>query len=218
MDIPSKKGDNMGIINVITIAREYGSGGRTVGHMIADKLGFRYIDKEILRIASDESGINEKLFAKADEEVKLSIFDRLSNKKYKDRWESPESGRFISNDNLFKFQSEAIEKLSEEGNCVIVGRCADYILREKKNVLKAFIHSPMSDRIDRIMELSPLDSQEAASQINKIDSHRAQYYEYYTNRKWDCAENYDICLNTGALSFEQCRDIIIDYMNICEKI
>ena len=126
------------------------------------------------------------------------------------------SGRFISNDNLFQVSVKAIEKLSE-GKLCYSWQMHDYILREK-NVLKAFIHSPMSDRIDRIMELSPLDSQEAASQINKIDSHRAQYYEYYTNRKWDCAENYDICLNTRALSFEQCRDIIIDYMNICEKI
>lgn len=203
---------------VITVAREYGSGGRTVARMIADMLGFHYYDSEILRLASDESGINEALFAKADETVKRSIFDKLANKKFKDKWASPESSKFTSNDNLFKFQSKIIEQLATKGNCVIVGRCADYVLRDRKNVIKVFVHAPLEDKIDRILDLSPLSEDEAKNQIKEIDKHRAEYYEYYTGNKWDCAANYDICINTGKLSFDECCELIMNYIKIRAEI
>ena len=121
---------------VITIARQYGSGGKTVGGMVADRLGIPCYNREILRMASDESGINEKLFAQADEKIKKSALFRISKSVYEGELLPPDSDDFVSTRNLFNYQAKIIKKLAETESCVIVGRCADYILRNYPNVMR----------------------------------------------------------------------------------
>ena len=129
---------------VITIARQYGSGGRTIGEMLAEKLGIHFYDKELMKLASEESGINERLFNTADEKVKQSVFSKMfkTEKAYKGDVISPKSDEFVSDDNLFNYQAKIVKDLAERENCVIVGRCADYVLKDYDHVLSVFIHGP----------------------------------------------------------------------------
>ena len=135
---------------VITIARGYGSGGRTMGKMLADELGIHYYDRELLRLASDESGINEELFGRADEQLKHSFLYRIARKEYKGELIPPDSEDFVSNDNLFNYQAKVIKKLAEQESCIIVGRCADYILKDMDNVVKIFVHASLDDCVKRL--------------------------------------------------------------------
>ncbi|MEG1741851.1 MAG: cytidylate kinase-like family protein [Acetivibrio sp.] len=201
---------------VITIARGYGSGGRTIGKMLSEELGIHYYDRELLRLASDESGINEELFGKADEKVKTSFLYKIMKKSYSGELISPDSDDFVSNDNLFQYQAKVIQQLAqeEEASCIIVGRCADYILKENKNVIRIFVHAPLEHCLDTLETMSSDSRKELQKKVEKIDKHRAEYYEYYTGRKWDNAANYDLCINTSQLSFEEAVGVIKEYIRI----
>lgn len=199
---------------VITIARGYGSGGKTIGKMLANELGISFYDRELLRLASDESGINEQLFAKADEQLKSSLLYRVAKKVYKGELIPPDSDDFVSNDNLFNYQAKIIKELAASESCVIVGRCADYILKDCENVVKIFVHAPLGACIETVRELSSLSQKEAEKKILSIDKHRAEYYKYYTGREWDNAENYDLCLNSSELGFEKCVELVKAYLKI----
>lgn len=127
---------------VITIARQYGSGGLTIGKMLAQKLGVHFYDKELLKLASEDSGINEALFVNADEKIKNTILFKIAHSVYHGELIPPESDDFVSTQNLFNYQAKIIKQLANEEACVIVGRCADFILKDYDNVLSAFIHAP----------------------------------------------------------------------------
>ena len=202
---------------VITIARGYGSGGRTIGKMLAERLGVHYYDRELMRLASDESGINEELFVKADEKLKKSLLFRIAKKTYKGEVIPPDNDEFVSNDNLFHYQAKVIKELAAQESCVIVGRCADYVLRDAENVIKIFVHTPFDDCVETLKGMSSLSEEEIKKKIISIDTHRADYYKYYTGRDWQNAANYDLCLNSSKLGFEKCVDIVVDYMNIRKK-
>ncbi len=135
---------------VITISRGYGSGGRTIGKMLAKELGISFYDRELLRLASDDSGINEELFAKADESVKSSLLYKIARKTYKGELIPPDSDDFISNDNLFNYQAKIIKEIASTEPCVIVGRCADYVLKDYNNVIRVFVHAPLDSCVDRV--------------------------------------------------------------------
>lgn len=167
-----------------------------------------------MRLASDDSGINEELFVKSDEKLKKSLLFRISKKNYKGEVISPDSDDFVSNDNLFHFQSKVIRELAEQESCVVVGRCADYVLKDAENVIKIFVHAPFEDCVETLKGMSSLSEEEIRKKIKSIDTHRAEYYRYYTGRDWTNAANYDLCLNSSKLGFERCVDIVIDYMNI----
>lgn len=199
---------------VITIARGYGSGGRTIGKMLAEELGIHYYDRELLRLASDDSGINEKLFAKADEKIKKSLLFKIARKSYNGELIPPDSDDFVSNDNLFNYQAKIIKELAEEEACVIVGRAADYILKDYDNVVKVFVHAPLEDCIRTLKEMSGDSEKDIEKKIASIDKHRAEYYEYYTGRSWDDAKNYDLCLNSSRLGFNKCVEIVKAYLDI----
>ena len=199
---------------VITIARGYGSGGRTIGKMLAEELGIAYYDRELLRLASDESGINEELFAKADEKIKKSKLFTIASKAYKGELITPDSDDFVSNDNLFNYQAKIIKELADTEPCVIVGRCADYVLKDKDNVVKVFVHAPMQDCIHTLQEMTGRSEKEIEKQIISIDKHREDYYKYYTGRNWEDAKNYDLCLNSSMLGFQKCVDIVKAYLEI----
>ena len=135
---------------VITIARSYGSGGRTLGKLLAKELGINYYDRELIRMASDESGINEALFGEVDEKLKKSPLFRIVKRTYRGEIIPPESGEFVSDDNLFNYQAKVIRQLAEAESCVIIGRCADYVLKEFDHVISLFFYAPREDCIRRV--------------------------------------------------------------------
>jgi len=199
---------------VITIARGYGSGGRTIGKMLAQDLGINFYDRELLRLASDDSGINEELFAKADEQLKKSLLFKVARKVYKGELIPPDREDFISNENLFNYQAKIIRELAEQESCVIVGRAADYILKNYDNVVKVFVHAPLEDCVNTLMEMFGGTRKEIIKKIESIDKRRAEYYKYYTGRDWQDAKNYDLCLNSSKLGFQKCVEIVKAYLDI----
>lgn len=203
---------------VITIARGYGSGGKTIGKMLAEKLNIHFYDRELMRLASDSSGINEELFVKADEKVKKSLLFSVAKKVYHGELIPPDSDDFVSNDNLFNYQAKVIKEIAGQESCVIVGRCADYVLKDYKNVIRIFVHAPFEDCVKTVMELSDISKEDAVKKITSIDKHRAAYYKYYTGHDWENAANYDLCLNSSKLGFDRCVDMVIEYLKIHENI
>ncbi|MDD3367564.1 MAG: cytidylate kinase-like family protein [Lachnospiraceae bacterium] len=199
---------------VITIARQYGSGGKTIGEMLAKDLGIHVYGRELLKLASDESGINEALFAKADEKVKDSRLFRIAQNVYSGELIPPENDDFTSNDNLFNYQAKIIKQLAEEESCVIVGRCADYILKDYDHVLSVFIHAPKDFCMEQSSRKLSMPSKELEKFIAKTDKYRADYYKYHTGRDWTDARNYDLCLDSSKLGFERCVAEIKAYMNV----
>lgn len=200
---------------VITIARGFGSGGRTIGKMLSERLGVEYYDKDILKLASETSGINEQLFAQTDEKAQNAFFSKP--KKYTGDIKSPSSSDFLSPENLFSFQAATIKTIAEKESCIIVGRCADFILDGRKDLIKAFIWADDGACADNVMRLYSVDKAEAQKKIEKIDKERRAYYKQHTGQEWDDVRNYDICLNTSDLGFEKCVDIICEYVRIKTK-
>lgn len=199
---------------VITIAREYGSGGKTIGKMIAQELGIPFYDREILKLASDDSGINESLFAKADEKMASSPLFKIANRVYTGELIPPDSDDFVSNDNLFNYQAKIIKELAEQGPCVIVGRCADFVLKDNENVVRLFVHSTPEKNLETVCNLKGMEEKEAQKLIDKTNKHRAAYYKCYTGRDWDNAKNYDLCLDSSRLTYEKCVEIVKAYISI----
>ena len=199
---------------VITIARQYGSGGRTIGKMLAQELGIHYYDRELLKQASDESGINEALFAQADEKLKNTSLFRIAKNVYGGELIPPDSDDFTSTDNLFNYQAKIIREMAQEESCVIIGRCADYVLKEYDNVLSVFIHAPKDFCMEKAGEVLNLTGRELERYIAKTDKYRAEYYKYHTGREWTDARNYDLCLNSSKLGYERCVQEIIAYMKV----
>ncbi len=198
---------------VITIARGYGSGGKTIGKMLSERLGISYYNREILRMASDESGIHERLFGQVDERIKPALLRPATNV-YKGELIPPESDDFVSDDNLFNYQAKVIKELAERESCVIVGRCADFVLKGYPNIIKVFVHAPFESCVKTVMELYSVSRKEAEKTILATDKHRSAYYRYYTGREWDNAKNYDLCLNSAELGFEKCVEIVDSYRKI----
>lgn len=199
---------------VITIARQYGSGGRTVGEMLAKKLNIHYYDKELMKLASEDSGISETLFANADEKVKSTRLFHIAKSAYNGELIPPESDDFTSTDNLFNYQAKIIRQLAQEESCVIMGRCADYVLKEYNNVLSVFIHAPKAFCMEQAAKKHNMNEKELDRFIQKTDKHRAEYYKYHTKREWTDARNYDLCLDSSKLGFDRCVEEIIAYMKV----
>jgi cytidylate kinase len=201
---------------VITIARGFGSGGRTIGKILAQRLNCNYYDNDLIKLASEESGINIELFGKADEKVKSSLFKRY-NRSYGEYVLSPDSTEFVSDDNLFNYQAKIIRDLAESQDCVIIGRCGDYILRNDPNVLRLFIYANDETCVKNVVDLYGIMPSEAKKTIDKIDKSRAAYYKYYTDKNWYDVSNYDLCLNTSGLSFDRAVDVIMGYIETMRK-
>ena len=199
---------------VITIARQYGSGGKTVGEMLAKDLGIHYYDKELMKLASDDSGINEALFVKADEKVKSSLLFKVAKKVYQGELIPPESDDFTSNDNLFNYQAKIIKELAKQESCVIIGRCADFVLRDYDNVLSVFVHAPEDFCLEQAAKKHSMSTRELEKYIARTDKRRAEYYKYHTGREWTDARNYDLCLDSSKLGFERCVEEIKAYIRV----
>ncbi len=199
---------------IITIARQYGSGGKTIGQMLAKDLGIPCYGREILRMASDDSGIREELFNRADEKLRSNPLFGSSKKVYKGELISPDSDGFVSDENLFNYQAKVIKDLADQGSCVFVGRCADFVLKDRDDVLSVFIHAPKDYCMQRAMERNSMTEKEMEKFIAKTDKYRADFYHYYTGRSWNDARNYDLCLNSSKLGFEKCVEEIKAYINV----
>ena len=198
---------------IVTIARGYGSGGRTIGKMLADRLGVKFYDKDLIRMASDVSGINESLFGQSDEKTRSGVFGKPGV--YKGEVIAPGKSGFISEENLFNYQAMVIKQIAEEGSCVIVGRCADYVLRDDPSVVRVFIYADEEACIKNAADVKGItDRKEALRTIASTDKERAAYYKAHTGREWIDARNYDLCLNSGDLGFDKCVEIITDFIGI----
>lgn len=191
---------------VICVGRQFGSGGREIARQLAEYLNYAYYDKELLAQAAKESGYCQDIFKRADEiSADPMVFSCCGL--------IPSYGLFshsdyLSNEKLFLLQSETIEKIADKGNAIIVGRCADYILRDREDVISIFISDEKENRIERVMKRSEKSHSSAYSMIRKTDKMRASYYNFYADRSWGEASNYDLCINRNAFTEEQFIQII----------
>lgn len=194
---------------VITIARQYGSGGREIGEMLAQKLGVPYYDKELIALAAKKSGLSEEVFRQADERATSSLLYSLVMGTYGFGGGVAGMNDMPINDKLFLIQADIIRKAAEKGACVIVGRCADYVLRERKDCLKVFIHADRDSRLLRAVEKYGIDPAKVSDFLTKKDKQRANYYNFYTNKKWDSMQNYDLTIDSSVFTSEQAVELII---------
>ncbi len=204
---------------VITIGRQYGSGGRITGKNLANELGIHFYDEEILKLTSEQSAIGETYFRLADEKAGNNLLYRIVSH-LKPHIEKPSlEGNVVSPDNLFRFQSDVIRKLAkEEEACIIAGRCADYVLYEAEmediTLVRVFVYADMPTRIQRVMDVDKVDVKEAVRRIKKIDRERKEYYHYYAGKDWMDMTNYDLAINTSEIDLEQTAKLIKDYIRI----
>jgi len=199
--------DNINNHIVISIAREYGSGGRYIGKLIADKLGIKLYDKNFITKVAEETGLSEE-YIESNEEKRESLAG-LNNGYY-----------FGLNnaDKLFLKETELINKLADKESCVIVGRCSNFILRDRKNVIKIFIYSNMENKIKRATEFYGIDKENAEKEINRVNKLRANHYKHYTDKEWNDFSNYDICINSDALGVKKSAELICEMINEkCEQ-
>lgn len=178
--------------NVIVIGRQYGAGGHEIGKMLADKLGYDFYDQEIIKMAAGTTGMTSEFIQKSEETMTNSLLYDLVNQMYQYRDEKEEAPK----DKIFDAESKVIKDLADKGNCVIIGRCSDYVLRDNPHALKVFFHAPMESRSKRVMNRLGLESGEAQRKIRKEDKYRADNYRYYTGRIWGAAANFDLTINT----------------------
>ena len=199
---------------VITIARQYGSGGKTIGKMLGNDLGIPVYSREILKLASEDSGINETLFNEVDERVKGGPLKRIMRREYRGELLTPENDDFLSKQNLFNYQAKIIKGLAEEEACVIIGRCADYVLQGYPNVVSVFVHASPEYCRKMAIERGAQSSRDVDRFIEQTDRSRAEYYRHYTGHEWTNAKNYDLCLNSEKLGFDKCVEMIKAYIDI----
>lgn len=195
----------------ITIARGYGSGGRRIGQKLADKLNIDFVDRELLQLASIESGINEALFGEADERItKPLLLFKNSRKSRVGDVLSPEQNGFISDENLYNFQAKVLHSLIEKESFVVMGRAADYIMKDLPNVLTVNIQASHAFCVKETMRKNGLPEREADAFATKTDRYRADFYKYYTGRDWNDPSNFDICLSSERLGDDNCIRLIIE--------
>lgn len=201
---------------IITIGRQFGSGGREIGMKLAKDLDIGFYDKEMLERASKDSGICKELFETHDEKPTSSFLYSLVMDTYSMGYSSSTYTDMPLNHKVFLAQFEAIKKIAEEGPCVLVGRCADYALESYENVLNVFIRADLESRIRRIARDTDSTDAKAKDLIIKQDKKRASYYNYYTNKRWGDAGSYDLCLNSSKLGIDGTVEAIKDVLARCE--
>ena len=202
---------------VITIGRQYGSGGREIGMRLAEELGIKCYDKELLNQAAKDSGICEELFEHHDEKPTNSFLYSLVMDTYSFGYSSAAFADMPINHKVFLAQFDTIKKIAQEESCVMVGRCADYALAEYPGAISVFIHADMDKRIHRLSKIYDLSASAAKDQIVKSDKKRASYYNYYTSKKWGDASSYNLCLDSGILGVEGCVEMIKTAIELRKK-
>lgn len=202
---------------VVTIARQYGSGGRQIGNAIAQELGIKYYDKELLERASKDSGLCQELFENHDEKPTNSFLYSLVMDTYSFGYSSAAFTDMPLNHKVFLAQFETIKKIASEESCVMVGRCADYALADYDGALSIFVYADLDYRIHRIAEAYQISNSSAKEKIQKTDKQRASYYNYYTSKKWGEATGYHLCMDSSILGIDGCVELIKSAIKIKEN-
>ena len=202
---------------IITIGRQYGSGGKEIGHFVAEAFGIKLYDKEMLARAAKESGICEELFETHDEKPTNSFLYSLVMDTYSMGYAGNTYTEMPINHKVFLAQFDAIKKIADEGPCVLVGRCADYALADNPNCISVFIHGDMDVKIKRIMKKYDLTESKAKEMILKKDKQRQSYYNYYSSKRWGFSDSYDLSVNSSILGIEGTvnllKQFILDFEN-----
>ena len=198
---------------VITVGRQFGSGGRELGHMLAEKLGIAYYDKELLAEAAQRKGLSSEFFEKNDERFPRFINGIFSFAQGYQPINSYAGGSAISCDSVYQAVDELIRHLAESESCVIVGRTADYILREHPRCVNIFVHAPMDHCVERVMRRGVMGSADKArAMAQKTNKLRANYYNFYTDKRWGAAESYHMTIDSSLMPMEQVAETVIDYL------
>lgn len=188
---------------IINIGRQLGSGGKEIGEKLAARLGIDFYDKELINLASEESGLCREFFEKADEKASQGIIGGLFGMRFPFISDGAmPCTNCLSNDALFKIQSDVIRNLAASKSCLFVGRCADYILREHPQCVNIFISASKEDRINRLRQMHGISEEDAEGMIEKADKKRAEYYNYYSYKTWGAASTYHLCIDSSALGIE----------------
>ena len=203
---------------IITIGRQSGSGGKKIGEMLAEKLGVKCYDKELLAQAAKHSGLCEELFEKHDERPTSSFLYSLVMDSYSMGYTATGYSDMPINHKVFLAQFDAIKKIADEGPCILVGRCADYALSEYKDCFSVFVHADIDWRINRLSQKHNKTAKEAKDMINKTDKSRSSYYNYYTNKKWGAASSYNLCVDSSKLGIDGAAKAIIQAIEIFDSI
>lgn len=198
---------------VITIGRQFGSGGRVLGRLLADRLGIEFYDKKLLAEAAERSGVNAEFFEKADEKAPSFLSGLFSFSFGYNPVPCYSGSTSISDDSIYKAQSDFITTLAAKNSCIIVGRSADYVLRDHPRCVNLFVHAPIEDCVARILKrgdkTTPEQARIMAEKINKL---RANYYNFYTDKTWGDAASYDLTFDSSLLPMEDIADIVVDYV------
>lgn len=201
---------------VITIGRQFGSGGRQIGKLLSEKLSIPYYDKEILAEAAKDSGICEEIFEHHDEKpTKSLLFSLVTGMQMHGNLTG-----YVDmplNHKVFLAQFDAIRRIASEGPCIIVGRCADYVLRDKPNAVKLFIKADLQQRMERAVAIHSVSPDKAEDFVRRMDKERASYYNYYATATWGDVNNYDLCIDTGRLGIEGSVELILNYLALRDK-
>ncbi|MBT9779716.1 cytidylate kinase-like family protein [Clostridium sp. MCC353] len=197
---------------IITIGRQYGSGGREVGKKLAKELDVDFYDKNILRMDSDESGIKESYFHLNDERAGNKLLYRIISSLTPEKAAPSYGSDLVTADNLFRFQSAVIKKLAAEESCVIIGRCAEYVLEGMDGLVRVFLYADLEARIARITEKELYEPKDVLKNIKRIDKERRDYHRYYTGRSWEDFDNYDIIINTSKLGIDGTVETLKNYL------
>ncbi|MGN0341552.1 MAG: AAA family ATPase [Roseburia sp.] len=199
---------------IITIGREFGSGGKAIGQALAERMGVKCYDKELLQLASKESGMCQEIFEHQDEKPTNSFLYSLVMDTYAiGGYSAAPFMEMPLNHKVFLAQFETIKKIAAAESCVIVGRCADYALADNPNCLNVFVHADMPFKLKRVSADLDIPESKAKDIIKKTDRQRESYYNYYTNKKWGDSRSYDLCLDSSKLGIEACVDIILSCCN-----
>ena len=195
---------------IINVGRQLGSGGRDIAKMLAERFGCKYYDRELLNLAAKESGFSEKFFEQNDEQK--GFFKSLFHLNVPFMGSANFYSNELSQESLFKFQSDAIRRAADEGSCVFVGRCADYVLRDYDNRVDVFITANLADRIARVCSRLGCDEEAARKKISSGENERSTYYNYYTGKEWGHSASYDLCVNSSLLGLEGTAEFIADFI------
>lgn len=204
----------MKIDTIITLGRQFGSGGREIGRSLSEKLGIPFYDRDLITMASERSGVTKELLEEADERATNTFLQSFAATSFVSGSRISLPTEISINDKLFFAQAEVIKKVAGEGPCVIVGRCADYILRGNPDCLNVFVHADLDFRARRVAEMFSISPDEAKNTILKTDKKRANYYNYYTNKEWANLESYDIALNSAYLGMEGTVELLLHMLEM----
>ena len=198
---------------IITISREYGSGGREIGRQLASRLGIAYYDKKLIIQEEKKSGIDENLFDNVEERANDSLIYSLAMGLYASANHTVNIADLTMNDRIYKVQSDVIKQVASEGPCVIVGRCADHILRGLPNCVNLFIHASMENRARRAIEVYKQPEDGILDLLVRMDKRRRSYHNYYSDEKWGDAHSYHISLDSGVIGIEAAVEVILCYLS-----